>query len=185
VKSRIDTGEIHHLSVFGLAPIPLLIELGRLLGDITPADIYQLHREPAGWSWTKTGGRICYKTTVPPNKNGPVALKLGLSATITDDRITSILGKDASIWSIHTDTPGNDIMRYPEDLSELRGLLRQTYEAIKAAHGTSAVINVFPAIAVSAALEVGRVWMPKADLPLTIFDEARGQGFVPRLRIGH
>ena len=185
VKSRIDTGQIHHLSVFGLAPIPLLIELGRLLGDITPADVYQLHREPAGWPWAKTGPRICFKTTTPANKSGPVALKLALSATITDDRITSVLGKDASTWSIHSDAPGNDIMRYPEDLSEFRRLLRQTYEAIKAAHGTRAVINLFPAIPVSAAIEVGRVWMPKADLPLTIFDEVRGEGFVPRLTIGH
>lgn len=185
VKSRIDSGEIDHLSVFGLAPIPLLVELGRLLGDKMPVDVYQLHREPAGWPWAKTGPHIHYSTTAPANKSGPVALKIGLSATITDDRITSVLGKDASIWSIHTDAPGNDIMRYPEDLSKFRGLLRQTYEVIKATHGTSAVINVFPAIAVSAAIEVGRVWMPKADLPLTVFDEVRGQGFVPRLSIGH
>ena len=41
--------EIEHLSVFALGPIPLLVELGSLLGDITPADVYQLHREPAGW----------------------------------------------------------------------------------------------------------------------------------------
>lgn len=185
VKSRIDTGEINHLSVFALAPIPLLVELGRLLGDITPADVYQLHREPAGWPWAKTGSRIGYKTTTPANKSGPVALKLGLSATITDERITSVLGEEASIWSIQADAPGNDIMRYPEDLAQFRGLLRQTYQAIKAAHGTTAMINIFPAIAVSAAVEIGRVWMPKADLPLTIFDEVRGHGFVPRLRIGH
>lgn len=38
VKSRIAEREIHHLSVFALAPIPLLIELGRLLCDIVPAD---------------------------------------------------------------------------------------------------------------------------------------------------
>jgi hypothetical protein len=185
VKSRIDTGEINHLSVFALAPIPLLVELGRLLGGITPADVYQLHREPAGWPWAATGSRIGYNTTTPANKSGPVALKLGLSATITDDRITSVLGKDASIWSIQADAPGNDNMRYPEDLAKFRGLLRQTYQAIKAAHGTTAVINIFPAIAVSAAVEIGRVWMPKADLPLTIFDEVRGHGFVPRLGIGH
>src|SRR5438874_10938819 len=76
VKSRIDSGEINHLSVFALAPIPLLIELGRLLGDIAPADVYQLHREPAGLPWAKTGLRICYETTTPTNKSGPVALEL-------------------------------------------------------------------------------------------------------------
>jgi hypothetical protein len=184
VKSRIGS-EIHHLSVFALGPIPLLVELGRLLGDITPADVYQLHREPTGWSWAKNRDRIAYRTTIPADQTGSIALKLGLSATVTDDRITSVLGANPSIWSIHTDAPGNDIMRYPEDLSEFRRLVRQAFEAIKAAHGANAVINVFPAIPVSAAVEVGRVWMPKADLPLTIYDEVRGQGFVARLKIGH
>jgi hypothetical protein len=34
-----------------------------------------------------------------------------------------------------------------------------------------ATIKVFPAPPVSAAVEVGRVWMPKADLPMTVFDQ--------------
>lgn len=184
VRSRIGT-DIHHLSVFALGPIPLLVEVGHLLGDITPADVYQLHREPAGWTWAKNRDRIKYEMTVPADKSGPVALKLGLSATITDDRITSVLGPNTSIWSIHTGAPGNDIMRYPEDLSEFRLLVRRTFEAIKASHSPGAVINIFPAIPASAAVEVGRVWMPKADLPLTIYDEVRGQGFVARVKIGH
>jgi SMODS-associated and fused to various effectors sensor domain len=52
IAGRIETGEIRHLSVFGLAPQPLLIELGRLLCDICPADVHQLKREPGlgpGW----------------------------------------------------------------------------------------------------------------------------------------
>jgi hypothetical protein len=58
VRERIETREIHHISVFALAPQPLLIELGRLLCDISPADVYQLHREPAGWRWPADGARI-------------------------------------------------------------------------------------------------------------------------------
>jgi len=42
---------------------------------------------------------------------------------------------------------------------------------IKAAHGEHTVIHVFPVLPVSAAVEVGRVWMPKADLPLVIYDQ--------------
>jgi hypothetical protein len=34
VRERLATGEIKHLSVFSLAPQPLLIMLGSLLGDI-------------------------------------------------------------------------------------------------------------------------------------------------------
>jgi hypothetical protein len=40
-------------------------------------------------------------------------------------------------------------------------------------HGEHAVIHVFPALPVPAAVEVGRAWMPKADLPMIIYDRNR------------
>ena len=58
IRERISSREISHLSVFALGPMPLLIELGRLLGDIVPVDVYQLHREPPGWAWAESGPRI-------------------------------------------------------------------------------------------------------------------------------
>ena len=40
-----------HLSVFALAPIPLLVCLGRKLGDLDDLDAYQRHRVTASWAW--------------------------------------------------------------------------------------------------------------------------------------
>jgi hypothetical protein len=170
VKERIESREIRHLSVFALAPQPLLIEIGRLLCDILPAEVYQLHREPQGWRWPTEGKRIRYQVRRPEKALGPVALVLALSATVVDERITCVLGKDAAIWSITAEQPHNDIMQGRADLSEFRRLVRAMLNDIKAAHGEQAVIHVFLALPVSAAVEVGRVWMPKADLPLVIYD---------------
>jgi hypothetical protein len=160
------------------------MELGRLLCDIVPADVYQLHREPAGWRWANDGPHLQYQLDRPRHMGKVVALKLALSATVTDDRIASVLGEDVSIWSVTAQNANNDIMRYPDDLQEFRNLMRSVYNEIKARHGMHATINVFPAIPVSAAVEAGRVWMPKVDLPLIIYDASRGDGFVQRLRIG-
>jgi hypothetical protein len=184
VRPLIVEREIRHLTVFALGPIPLLVELGQLLCDIVPADVYQLHREPtAGWKWPADRPMVEYEFTRPMQTHGPVALKLGLSATINDDRITAILGEDTAIWSLTAKTQGNDIMRHPDDLMEFRRFLRNAYNAIKATHGEAAEIHVFPAIPVSAAVETGRVWMPKADLPLIIYDQNRDRGFVRKLKI--
>jgi hypothetical protein len=76
-------------------------------------------------------------------------------------------------------------MKRPADLSEFRRLTRSIFNTIKTRHGERAVINVFPAMPVSAAVEVGRVWMPKADLPLVVFDQNRTlKGFVRALEVG-
>ncbi len=184
LKPRIASREISHLSVFALGPIPLLIELGRLLCDIVPADVYQLQREPAGWRWAKDAPNIQYQVSRPTSIDGPVALKLALSATITDDRIMAVLGEKTAIWSVTAPNANNDIMRHPNDLAEFRRVMRGLFNEIKTVHGKDALIGVFPAIPVSTAVEVGRVWMPKSDLPLVIYDESRGRGFVQRLKIG-
>ena len=113
-----------------------------------------------------------------------MALILGLSATVSKDRIVSVLGNDVSIWSITVNSPHNDIMRSAADPSCFRQELRRLFNSIKSAHGEGATINVFPALSVSAAVEVGRVWMPKADLPMAVFDQNRKVGgFVSALHI--
>jgi SMODS-associated and fused to various effectors sensor domain len=185
VRERIEARELRHLSVFALAPQPLLIELGRLLCDIAPADVFQLHREPKGWRWPPDGRPITFRVREPACFGGPIGLVLALSATVNDQRITDVLGTDASIWAIEVEHPHNDVMKRPADLAEFRRLMRSTFSAIKARHGERAVIHVFPAMPVSAAVEVGRVWMPKADLPLVVYDHNRAvNGFRQAFSIG-
>lgn len=183
VSERVQARDVSRLSVFALAPQPLLIELGRLLGDITPADVYQLHREPKGWRWAEDLGPIEYRLRRPSATRANVALVLALSATITDDRVVSALGEEVSIWSVEALKPHNDVMRRVADLAEFRRLMRSILNDIKAHHGEQARINLFPALPVSAAVEVGRVWMPKADLPMVVFDQNRRAGFVRALDI--
>jgi len=100
VRGRVERQEIRHLSVFALAPQPLLIELGRLLCDIVPAAVHQRHREPASWRWASDGPLITFRTTEPDDRlPSKVALKLAVSATVTDERLQAVAGGDAAIWS--------------------------------------------------------------------------------------
>lgn len=185
VKERIEQGEVRHLSVFALAPQPLLIELGCLLGDIVPTTVHQRHREPSTWRWQASQPAITFVTTDPGNRPGTtVALKLALSATINDERIHAALGSDVAIWSLIAENPHNDILRRAEDQSAFKVQLRQLLNRIKTVHGEGAIINVFPALPNSAAVEVGRVWMPKADLPMVVFDQNRlAGGFIRTIEI--
>lgn len=185
VGGRIERQEIRHLSVFALAPQPLLIELGRLLYDIVPTTVHQLHREPPTWKWQRDKPVLEFIRGEPAEgAGGAIALKLAVSATVTDERIHDVLGEDAAIWSLSIAEPGNDVVRQPQDLAAFRSALRKLYNDIKARHGEDAVINLFPALPVSLAVETGRVWMPKADLPLRIYDQTRRAGFVETFTVG-
>lgn len=184
VRERLALGEVDHLSVFSLAPQPLLILLGTLLSDIVPSDVYQRHREPPTWNWPKNSVTQDFELREPVTAAGTPALVLASSATVVEDRITSLLGRDASVWIVTLPTPHNDALKSREQLSRLRSLLRSVFDRIKASYSQSTVLHVFPAAAISAAVEFGRVRMPKADMPWLIYDQvnARG-GFTPAISI--
>lgn len=184
VKERIEAREIDHLSVFALAPIPLLVELGRLLGDITTVDVYQRHREPPGWGWPADPQPLAFEIIEPYHIAGPPALILSLSGHVEPQRVTSAIGA-ATIWQIVVPEPHNDIVKSPADLARFRTLMRKTFNAIKRFHGEHEMIHIFAASPVSLSVELGRVWMPKADLPLILYDQNRKLGgFQEALRIG-
>ena len=68
--------KIKRLALFGLAPIPLLFELGRLISDIATADVRQLLRDPKGWKWDTSSAPVQYEVLRPGRNGGPVALKI-------------------------------------------------------------------------------------------------------------
>jgi hypothetical protein len=59
------------------------------------------------------------------------------------------------------------------------------FVALRAAHPTAAAIGIFPVMPVACAIELGRVRMPKADLPWIVYDHHNKQNaFSKRLVIG-
>lgn len=189
VSERLARGELAHLSVFAIAPQPLLMLLGTLLIDITEAQvfqpedeakalrpeaqIFQRHREPEQtWKWPEHAETPRFETVEPSeDRSGPPALVLALSATISDDRITSVLGNETAIWNVTIAEPNNDFTKSRKQLSEFRILMRRLLDKIKARHGQNTPIHIFPAASVSVAVELGRIRMPKADAAWKIYDQ--------------
>lgn len=176
VRGRMERQEIKRVAVFGLAPIPLLFELGRLISDIATAEVRQLLRDPKGWKWDMSTTPMQCVSARSGRIEGPVALKLEISAPIADERVTKVLGPDASIWSIAATDAHNDIVRRPEDIAAFAKLFRRILDDIKLAHGEDVTVSVFPAVPVSIAVEAGRSWQPKAHPSLSIYDQNRKLG---------
>jgi hypothetical protein len=170
MKPRLMQGNTDHYSVFAIAPQPLLIKLGVLLNDLNNVKVYQKHREPSTWKWLTASHEINYILREPADKTKIPALVFSLSATITHDRIRRVLGDNVSVWEVTiSSTPNNDFLKTEELLSDFRRIVRNAFDKIKLNHG-STELHIFPAMPVSASVELGRVWMPKVDMPMTIYD---------------
>lgn len=175
---------VQHFSVFGLAPMPLLIRFGTLLSDLFTADVYQHHREPGSWKWQEYNQAGIFKITAPPDYSGVPVLKIALSAHIAAERISQVMDVNCSVWELTVQEPGNDFLRSKNLLNEFRQICRQLYDDIKLKHGQQKLLHVFPAMPVSAAIEFGRIRMPKADLAMLIYDQNKvSNSFVPTIKI--
>ena len=184
VLERVRNGKIGHLSVFGLAPQPLLIKLGTLLVDILPAQVYQRYREPTPtWEWPDSDATLDLKVRRPERYDGQPALVIGLTAKVADNRITSAL-PDACIWTVTTSEPGHDHIRSPDDLSIFRSKVRKLMDEIKSRHGQDTPLHIFPVAGNAVNIELGRIRMPKAMMPWFLYDQVNKRGgFVRGLEI--
>lgn len=181
VKPRLAQGGIEHLSIFALAPQPLLMELGYLLSDIPVAEVYQLHREPPDWRWQPDPPNFEYRLSEPLRFDGPPALVFSLSATISDERIEAAL-PGATIWKLSCPNPNNDFLKGRGQARLFREQGRYLLDRIKSRHGEQTTLHVFPAMPVSLAVDWGRIIMPKADLKMKVYDQnSTLGGFAPAL----
>lgn len=184
VRPRIE--ERQHFSIFGLAPIPLLVRLGTLFTDKIASDVYQLQREPEQtWQWSSELRIADYIIERPAAFEHPPVLIISLSAAIARKRVTSVLGGNASIWEIKIDEPNNDFMKAKNQLSKFRQVMRRLMAQIVEKHGNHVPLRIFPAMPVATAVELGRVRMPKAEMPWVIYDYNNKTGaFSEALTIG-
>ncbi len=171
LRPKFRKGEINHLSVFAFAPMPLLIRLGTLINDIQHAEIHQPVRNPKTWKLNDDAKDTQYKIIEPTEPFPIVALNISLSATINNDRITSVLGSDCSVYTITIDSPFNDFLKSKKQLQDFSMEMRKLLNYIKSKYNAQTPLHVFPAMPIATAIELGRVWMPKADMPLYIYDE--------------
>ncbi|MBO9672155.1 MAG: SAVED domain-containing protein [Sphingobacteriaceae bacterium] len=177
LRPKLRKNEINHLSLFAFAPMPLLMKLGVLLNDIQDIEVHQSVRSPKTWNLSDDKGRVRYVVTKPTNTKKPiVALNISLSATINNNRITAVLGEECNIYTLTIASPFNDFLKNKVHLADFSVAARKLLNEIKSVYGAGTELHVFPAMPIATAIELGRVWMPKADMPLVIYDENTSLG---------
>ncbi len=176
--------KIKHISLFAFAPMPLLIKLGTLINEIQNIEIHQPIRNPQTWNLSDDTEVTNYNSSEPAIFHPIVVLNISLSATISNDRITSVLGNECAIYTITIDNPNPNYLQNKIQLQDFKTTMQQLLNSIKAKYNAQTPIHIFPAMPIATAIELGRVWFPKADMPLYLYDEnTANSGFVKVIEI--
>lgn len=170
VKPILEDSGIDCISVFALAPQPLLVKLGTKLSDLHKVKVFQKHREPCTWKWQSQTEANPIKIFEPEDKSRKPVLVFALSATAVIERVKARYGERASIWIVTAEHPHNDMLRSTDQLQEFRRITRDILDKINTASKSDS-IDVFMAMPAACAVELGRVWMPKADKSLALYDK--------------
>jgi hypothetical protein len=187
VLPLIESDQTKHFSLFCLADIPLLIQLGALFTDKISVDTYQPIREPKGWHWQEFPEGFEFIIRKPEKVDGAPNLVISLSDIINHERIRMVMGEQVSVWelTVPEELIGNDNIRNSAQLSMMRSIIRKLMVLIKDVHGSTTPLSVFPAMAVSCSIEMGRARMPKADMPWIIYDQNnKEKKFIKAITIG-
>jgi hypothetical protein len=164
---------INHLSIFALAPIPVLIYFGQQLSNITAANVYQRHRIPPTWEWQEFDNEgFDYRTIVPDESEQEctVAINISLSGPIQESEITAALGKQIPSYRITIADPDVNYLRSQEQLELFTKEWRALLTKIRLTHGEKCEVHVFPAVPNSVAVEMGRALLPKIDPPMHLYN---------------
>lgn len=178
----IDDIKIKHLSVFGIAPMPLLMYLGKCIGDTVPTDIYQSHRNIENtsktWSW-QSEASVGSSYDISCEREGQseiVLLKLAISDAINFDKYENIVSDNCSIYQITVSEPSPHFLTAKKQLEFFSYEYRKLLNQIQEKHGKKCKIMILPAVPVSIAIECGRVILPTKDPGIYVCEYYREQG---------
>jgi SMODS-associated and fused to various effectors sensor domain/HNH endonuclease len=181
---------VKHLSVFALAPIPLLIDLGARLSNKIPTDLFQRHRDKENWTWRRTSKPAAYQFKTL--RSGPdlerAALILSLSGTIQMHDLPAEFDLHYSIYelTLQDQTPNPGFLKAKRDLENFRSAYQTALSAIMRNHGTIRSLHLFPAIPAPVAILCGRELLPKVHPELIVYDfDKQKAGFTFQLKVNN
>jgi len=176
IRAELERGGVQHYSVFALAPIPVLMCLGREIGNKVTADLFQRQRDQS-WRWKEDGPvvQFNFRKVREGSEAGLVALQLAVSGALSLESLPPEL-QAASVYEIAPvdRPPGVECVRRREDLDSFRQTYRDGLRDIDRGHGHIAAIHVFPAVPAPVAVACGMDVMPKAHPALAVYDFVKG-----------
>jgi hypothetical protein len=163
-----------------LAPIPILVSLGRELSDKLEVDFYQRHRDTDDWTWKLDGPDVAYefRRTQEGKSRDKVALCLSLSGVIHATALPTSIDDRFSFYEItlKDQTPAPVFLRKRKDLTAFREQYLLALGRIAANHPGLTQLHLFPAIPAPVALVCGHALLPKAHPSLLVYDFDKASG---------
>jgi hypothetical protein len=179
-EQGMDVHDTRHISLFALAPIPLLIYLGSQLSNKVPVDVFQRHRDTEDWVWKDSGTAAEYRFDKIREGRGRrgIALVLSLSGTIKPEGLPSNIDETFTVYELTLANmePSPTYLRQRDDLTRFKDAYQAALRTIARECDGCDAIHLFPAVPAPVAVFCGRELLPKVDPKLLVYDNDKRLG---------
>lgn len=159
-----------HISLFAVAPQPLLFRLGTLINRNYSVDVRQSQGTITSWKWSSDNpiAKIYTQIINANDKDAEPIITFELTAKLSIDELREEFG-EGIIYRITTSSCGSEIIKSVSDLKAAISEYRNALSAIRENYGQNVKIKIIPIAPVSVSIEAGRQTM-KGDPEMTIYD---------------
>lgn len=162
-------------SVFGLAPIPLLILYGNLFANRPNIDVYQLKKNPSSWEWENNDTKLNISTTWLSNfaHASEAAIMLSFSGKVNIANVNNTIDTTSlPTVELSIENPYDDFLRSKQQLDEFLIEFRKIKSKLLELGVKQ--IHLFAAIPISFAISIGQAYNPNYDANLVTYDYKQG-----------
>ncbi|WP_171059364.1 SAVED domain-containing protein [Arthrobacter crystallopoietes] len=183
VLDAVAAEDIQVLSVFAIAPVPVLIYLGSRLDDKTETALFPRQRKDGwdSWAWTAADSAatvpafiaeqvIARDVACASNTVEEVVVLVSLSARVSCERIPDALD-GMPIWELRPETltPSPDLIDSPAALGAFGETWRGALSLLEATYPKARRIHLIAAVPITAAVSLGRHHMRDAQPELVLY----------------
>jgi hypothetical protein len=177
IAAQSHTEPAQHLSLFGLAPIPLLVQFGHAIGRDLHAEVYNRHHKTEDWRWNARAPAARFEVTClrEGSDMASVALMVSCSGAVHAENLP--MASDPRFWIYHIApvgvTPSKNVLRSKRSLVAFRDVYEQFRGSLRERHAAAKSIHLFAAAPPAIAITLGRELITKVDPALVIYDWRR------------
>ena len=178
VEQSVASGEVEHLSIFAIAPIPLLVYLGSRLDDKTDTRLYQKHRDGnQGWRWDTKAPVHDFSTRATNHAwaGTEVVLAASLTAEVQQRNLPDAL-RGLPYFEIRprADHFGPSLFSHADTLRNFGDCWRTLLADVEKSCAGATKWHLVAAAPLTPAIEMGRAFMRGAQPPTEVYERQNG-----------
>lgn len=169
----LEDGE--NISIFALAPIPLLILLGNQFSNRANIEIYQLQKNPNTWAWNDMSDKLGVVIDNLRDGTGDEAIMLlSISGKVRLSNVARTIDiKGKRIVEMSINNPYSDCLKSKSQLDEFITEYRKVKDRLSALGVKK--IHIFAAVPVAIAVAIGQAYNSNFDPLIVTYDHYQGK----------